>query len=145
MVLFGCTLAGSVVNALFGLHVGQNVMFVVGCLLAALATRRSDLLPVAVSPPLVYFTVTLLSAILGGFGERSFVISATLSIATALTSAVPWLFVGSLLVLAITTGRGLPANLRELRERVAVDNPFQSRRDKDDKKDADEDPVRWDD
>jgi hypothetical protein len=145
-VVFGSTLLGAITGSLFGLHAAQGFLFVLGCLLAVLATRRTDLLTLVVSPPLIFFLVSLLGAVTGSLGERSFVISVLLSLITTLTSSVPWLFVGAVLVVVIAVPRGLPANLRELSAGIATDNPFRGRTSLRGRKDKDEDddPVRWD-
>jgi hypothetical protein len=145
-VVFGSTLLGAIAGSLLGLHGAQGFFFIVGCLLSVLTTRRTDLLTLVVSPPLIFFLVSLLSAVIGSLGERSFVISVLLSLITTLTSSMPWMFVGAVLVVVIAIPRGLPANLRELSTGIAADNPFRGRtslRGRKDK-DTDDDPVRWD-
>lgn len=144
VVVFAFTLLGAIVDGLFGTRSAQGFLFVAGCLLAALTTRRTDLLTLVVSPPLLFFLVSLVVAVTGSLGERSFVISLLLTLATSLTSSVPWLFLGAVLVVLITVPRGLPANLRDLSLRVAADNPFRGRTSLRGRKDADDDPVRWD-
>lgn len=146
VVVFACTLLGAIIGSLLGLHSAQGFLFVVGCLLAVATTRRTDLLTLVVSPPLIFFLVSLLSAFVGSLGEKSFMVSVLLSLATTLTSSVPWLFVGAVVVVVIAVPRGLPANLRELSAGIAADNPFRGRtslRGRKDKAD-DDDPVRWD-
>ncbi|MEV0399848.1 DUF6542 domain-containing protein [Actinoallomurus sp. NPDC050550] len=144
-VVLACTLLGAVIGGMFGLRSAQGLFFVVGCLLAVLATRRTDLLTLVVSPPLLFFLVTLVSALIGSVGEKSFLLSTVVAVAAKLTSSVPWLFVGAVLVVLIAVPRGLPANLRDLSARVAADNPFRGRTSlRGRKKDEDDDPVRWD-
>lgn len=146
VVVFAATLFGAIVASGLGLHGAQGFFFVAGCLLAVLTTRRGDLLTLVVSPPLIYFLVSLLTAVLGAFGERSFLLSVLLSVVTTLTSSVPWLFLGAVLVVVIAVPRGLPANLRELSVSLASDNPFRGRTTLRGRKDkpVEEDPVRWD-
>jgi hypothetical protein len=139
VVVFAAVLLGSAVGAALGLREAQGVAFAVGCLLAVLATRRTDLLTLVVSPPLLFFLASLLSACLASFGERSFLLSVALTVMAALTANAGWLFLGTAGVVVIAVPRGLPTCLRELSERVAADVPFRR------KGDADEDPVRWDD
>lgn len=138
VVVFGGTLLGAAVGALFGMREAQGVLFVAACVAAVLATRRSDLLPLVVSPPLLFFLVSLLAAGIGAFGERSFLLGVTVAVMASLTTNVPWLFLGTAVVVAVAVPRGLPACLRDLGKRVAADVPFGRRRD------MDEDPVRWD-
>jgi hypothetical protein len=138
VVVFASALLGSAVGAALGLHEAQGMAFAVGCLLAVLATRRTDLLTLVVSPPLLFLIATLLSAFLASFGEKSFLLSVALTVMAGLTANAGWLLLGTAGVVAVAVPRGLPACLRELSERVAADVPFRR------KGDADEDPVRWD-
>lgn len=144
VVVFSATLVGAIGGGLFGLHAAQGFLFVLGCLVAVLTTRRTDLLTLVVSPPVVFFAVSLLSAVVGSLGEHSFVISMLLTLVTTLTSSMPWLFVGAVLVVVIAVPRGLPANLRELSAGIAADNPFRGRTSLRGRKGEDDDPVRWD-
>lgn len=145
-MVFGSTLLGAIVGGLSGLDAAQGFLFVLGCVFAVAMTRRTDLLTLVVSPPLIFFLVSLLSAVTGSLGERSFVVSVLLSLVTTLTSSVPWLFVGAVLVVLIAVPRGLPANLRELSAGIAADHPFRGRTSLRGRrnKDEDDDPVRWD-
>ncbi|GAA4608403.1 hypothetical protein GCM10023195_32890 [Actinoallomurus liliacearum] len=149
VVVFSCTLLGALIGGLFGPRSAQGVLFVAGCLLAVSMTRRTDLLTLVVSPPLLFFLVSLLSAVTGSIGEKSLLVSVAVTLAAKLTSSVPWLFLGAVLVVLIAVPRGLPANLRELRARVAADNPFRGRTAlrarRRGRTDEDDDPVRWDD
>jgi hypothetical protein len=142
VVVFAITLLGAAAGSLVGLHSAQGFCFILGCLLAVLTTRRTDLLTLVVSPPLIYFLVSLLTAIAGSLGDRSVLVGALVSLVTSLTSGMPWLFVGAVLVVVIAVPRGLPANLRDLSASVADDNPFRGRTLGGRKED--DDPVRWD-
>jgi len=142
--VFASTLLGAIAGGLFGLHGVQGILFVLGCVLAVVTTRRTDLLILVVSPPLVFFFVSLLGAVTGSLGEHSFLVSVVLTVVTTLTSNVPWLFVGALLVVLIAVPRGLPANLRELSASIQADNPFRGRTSLRGRKNEDDDPVRWD-
>jgi hypothetical protein len=144
VVVFGCTLLGSILAALLGVRSAQGFLFVVGCVTAVMLTRRTDLLTLVVSPPLIFFIVSLLAAVTGSLGERSFVVSVLLTLVTTLTSSMPWLFLGAILVVVISVPRGLPADLRELSARVAADNPFHGRTLLRGRDDTDDEPVRWD-
>jgi hypothetical protein len=140
VVVFAATLFGAIVGALLGIHGAQGFFFVIGCLAAVLTIRPSDLLTVVVSPPLIYFLVSLMAAFTGSLGEKSFLVSVTLTVVTSLTESTFWLFLGAVLVILVSVPRGLPAVLRELSAGVAADNPFRLRGGKDE----DDDPVRWD-
>ncbi len=143
VIIAGCTLLGALADGAFGLRSAQGLFFVTGCLIAALRTRRTDLLTLVVSPPLLFLVVSLPAAVAGSFGARSFLVSVLVAVATALMSNVFWLFTGALLTVAVAVPRGLPAAVRDLRARVAADNPFRGRTSLRGRKDAD-DPVRWD-
>jgi hypothetical protein len=142
VIVSAATLIGAAAGSLIGMHSAQGVLFVLGCLLAVLTTRRTDLLTLVVSPPLIYCLVSLLTAITGALGDKSVLVGVLVSLVTSLTSGMPWLFTGAVLVVAIAVPRGLPANLRELSAGVAADNPFRGRTLGGRKED--DDPVRWD-
>ncbi|GLW26530.1 hypothetical protein Mame01_65720 [Microbispora amethystogenes] len=89
--------------------------FVAGCLAAVLLVRPRDLLPLVVTPPLVFFLAALLVELLRSLGSGSMLPTFGLGMFTTLSSAAPWLFAGSALALGVAWVRGLPANLRELR------------------------------
>jgi uncharacterized protein DUF6542 len=146
VVVLACTLFGAIVGSLPGLHAAQGLLFLLGCLVAVVTTRRTDLLTLVVSPPLIFFLVSLLSAVTSSLGEKSFLVSVVLTLATTLTSSMPWLFAGAVLVVVIAVPRGLPANLRELSAGIAADHPFRGRTSLRGRKekDEDDDPVRWD-
>jgi hypothetical protein len=138
VVMFGATGLG----ALLGNHTFQGMLFCAACVVAAVTTRKSDLLTVVVSPPAIFFTVSLIAAVLGGLGDHSFLVSVLVSVGTTLTEGAPWLFLGTLLMVAIALPRGLLKNLAELRVRVAADNPFKLTDSR--LRRRAEDPVQWD-
>jgi hypothetical protein len=141
VAVFGFALLGALLGSESALGIGllPGLAFVIGCVLAAVATRPSDLLTVAVAPPLIFFLVVLATSLTDGLaGGGSLIQTVSIGVITALASNAPWLFVGTLLVLVITIPRGLPGNLRELRELRG--NPAGGR----DLEDDYDDPVRWD-
>jgi hypothetical protein len=103
--------------------------------LAALATRPADLLTLAVSPPLVFFTVTVLAELLTGFGEGSLLRGVAVGVLSSLAGTAPWLFGGTLLVVLVTLPRGLRRNIRDLRGRLAGGRLIEQ--------EENENPVRW--
>ncbi|GAA2421454.1 hypothetical protein GCM10010191_36120 [Actinomadura vinacea] len=135
MVLAGIALAGALLSRWLDLGVLAGAGFLAGCVLAALATRPADLLTLAVSPPAVFLAVTVLAEIVTTLGEPSPVRGVAVGLLTALASTAPWLFGGTLLTLLITVPRGLPANVRELRDRLAGSRLFEQ--------EENENPVRW--
>ncbi|GIH69217.1 DUF6542 domain-containing protein [Sphaerimonospora thailandensis] len=93
----------------------SGVGFVAGCLAAALLVRPRDLLPLVVTPPLVFFVAALLVEGVHSLASGSVPQTLGVGLFTALSSGAPWLFAGTALTLLIAWRRGLPANVRELR------------------------------
>ncbi|TDD82553.1 hypothetical protein E1298_22600 [Actinomadura rubrisoli] len=136
VVMFGTGLVCALLSRWFGVPLLAGGGFAIGCVLAAFATRPSDLLTLVVSPPLVFFTATFAAVFVTTLGEGSLLRGLTVGVLTALAATAPWLFFGTLLVLVITLFRGLPANVRELRGKLVGVRLFE--------KDEAENPVRWD-
>ncbi|GAB3135387.1 DUF6542 domain-containing protein [Microbispora hainanensis] len=103
------------VITLVGMPFLPGPVFVAGCLAAVLLVRPRDLLPLVVTPPLVFFAAALLVELVRALGSASTLPTFGLGMFTALSSGAPWLFLGSALALGVAWVRGLPANLRELR------------------------------
>ncbi|MEV4296965.1 DUF6542 domain-containing protein [Microbispora rosea] len=103
------------VITLVGMPFLPGPAFVAGCLAAVLLVRPRDLLPLVVTPPLVFFAAALLVELVRALRSASMLQTFGLGMFTALSSGAPWLFLGSALALGIAWVRGLPANLRELR------------------------------
>jgi hypothetical protein len=104
------------------MHVGFLTGFAVltGCVLAARFARRSALLAVAVSPPLVFaIAVVCAEAVTGSAtaGHSGF-LAATEGVFLTLAGAAPWLFASVAICLVITLLRGLPQCVRDLREEL---------------------------
>ncbi|MFC0862028.1 DUF6542 domain-containing protein [Sphaerimonospora cavernae] len=107
-LLFVITLLGQAI-------LPSGVGFVAGCLAAALLVRPRDLLPLVVTPPLVFFIAALLVEGVHSLASGSVPQTLGVGLFTALSSGAPWLFAGTALALLIAWRRGLPANVRELR------------------------------
>ncbi|GLW97672.1 DUF6542 domain-containing protein [Microtetraspora sp. NBRC 16547] len=120
------------VITLLGQIFSPGPVFVVGCVAAALLVQPRDLLPLVVTPPLVFFAATVFIEFVRSLRAASMLQALGLGLFTSLSSAAPWLFGGSAIVLGIAWWRGLPQNMRELREdlsaRAEVPRP---RRDRD--------------
>ncbi|OLT25327.1 hypothetical protein BJF79_44450 [Actinomadura sp. CNU-125] len=136
VVVFGTAVLCGLLSRWLDLPLLAGGGFTVGCVLAALATRPADLLTLAVSPPLVFFLATLTAVLVTTVGQGSLLRGVTVGLLTALAATAPWLFLGTLLVLLITVPRGLPANVRELRDKLAGVRLFEQ--------EENENPVRWD-
>jgi hypothetical protein len=95
--------------------------FAAGSAVAAGRTRRSDLLPVAASPPLL-FLLAVTSTELISLHVKDVAAAPEPVIAgvfLTLTAAAPWLFGGLAGALLIATVRGLPQCIRDLRGEIA--------------------------
>jgi hypothetical protein len=87
-----------------------DLAFVVGCGAGAWYTKRGALLPLAVSPPLIFFLSCLLAQWLTAAGTF-----ATLTgIFVTLGTSAPWLYLGTALTIAIGLYRGLGSEIADL-------------------------------
>lgn len=103
------------VITLVGLPFLPGPAFVAACLAAVLLVRPRDLLPLVVTPPLVFFAAAVVVELVRALGSGSMLQTFGLGMFTALSSGAPWLFASSALALGVAWVRGLPANLREMR------------------------------
>ncbi len=117
------TLAGRVLQALFGPSALVGLAFVAGCGGAVALVNRRDLLSLVVSPPLIFFAATLVAEALGALSATTPIQSFGLGMFTSLSVSAPWLFVGSVLVLVVAWRRGLAGCVRELREELRTAGP----------------------
>lgn len=99
------------------------VTFAVACVAAVLLVQPKDLLALAVTPPLLFFVVTLVSAVVSALGAPSMIQALGLGMFTDLSAAAPWLFGTSAVMLVIAWFRGLPANITALRSELRSDPP----------------------
>ncbi|MEU8273315.1 DUF6542 domain-containing protein [Microbispora bryophytorum] len=116
------------VITLVGMPFLPGPAFVAGCLAAVLLVRPRDLLPLVVTPPLVFFVAALLVELMRALSSGSMLQTFGLGMFTALSSGAPWLFLGSALALGVGWVRGLPDSLRELRGAPAPTPASRSRR-----------------
>ncbi|GIH98986.1 DUF6542 domain-containing protein [Planobispora takensis] len=117
------TLAGSVLHALFGPSALVGAAFVVGCVAAVSLVNPRDLLPLVVSPPLVFFVAVFITEAVRSLSAASPVQAFGLGMFTAMSGGAPWLFAGSALVLVVAWRRGLTRCVRELREEIRAGAP----------------------
>ncbi|MFC9972735.1 DUF6542 domain-containing protein [Spirillospora sp. NPDC127200] len=137
VVMFAAALLGGLLSRWLEMPLLAGAGFVLGCAVAALLTRQADLLTLAVSPPLVFLASTFLAVLVTALGDGSLLTGVAGGVLLTLAATAPWLFGGTLLLLVITTPRGLLAQFRELRGRLAGMRLFME--------EENEDPVRWDD
>lgn len=136
VVVFGTGLLGALLAQWLDTPMLFGIAFVVGCVLAALATRPADLLTLAVSPPVAFLAAAFVAELVGALGGGSVLRGVLVGLLGTLATGAPWLFLGTLLVVGVTLPRGLLAGFRDLRDRLAGSRLFDE--------DPDEDPVRWD-
>ncbi|MEU4545285.1 DUF6542 domain-containing protein [Nonomuraea dietziae] len=124
LVLIG-TLAGYVLAALLDMPILVGLAFIGSCLVGVTLVNPRELLSLVVTPPMIFFVATLIVELGRALGNASLVQALALGLFTSLSAGAPWLFAGSALVLAVAWKRGLPANVRELREelRAGADVP----------------------
>jgi hypothetical protein len=97
------------------LHVPMltGVSFVVGCILAGLYTKRTDLLVMVTMPPMVFLVAVICVKALTATGSA--LISTAEGCILTLSAAAPWLFGGVAVTLVIALFRGLPRTIGEVR------------------------------
>lgn len=88
-----------------------DATFVAACVVIACYAKPSDLLPVAVCPPLAFFVACVCAELATSAGGTS---AAEGTLVTLATSA-PWLFLGTAVTILIGLRRGLLDNIRDLR------------------------------
>ena len=136
VVMFAAGVVCGLLSRWFGVPLLAGAGFAIGCALAAFATRPADLLTLVVSPPLVFFAATVTVVVATTLGQGSLLRGLTVGLLAALAATAPWLFFGTLLVLAVCLARGLMTNVRELRDKLVGVRLFE--------KEENENPVRWD-
>ncbi|WP_175596271.1 DUF6542 domain-containing protein [Thermomonospora catenispora] len=135
VILFALSLVGALAAQWMDLSTAAGLGFVAGCVLAALTTRRTDLLTLVVSPPLVFLLAAVTAQVLTSLGRDAMARVVLVGLFTTLSAVAPWLFLGTALTVVVAVPRGLPAAVRDLRERLAGSRILQE--------DEEQDPVRW--
>jgi amino acid transporter len=113
--------AGLLVSSWLGVLWLAGLCFVLGAAAAARYTRASDLLTVAVTPPLVFFCALVVIKVLTDAG--SLVLSVAGGSLLILGSLAPWLFAGVALCLFIAWRRGLAECVSALRRELRPGAP----------------------
>jgi hypothetical protein len=125
LAMFGVFLLGLLASEWLGRDWLAGVTFLAGSVGAACYTRRSDLLAVAVSPPLLFCCALLLARALTSHGSL-FAAVAGGSLLT-LAEIAPWLFAGVVLSLIIGWARGLGRCISDLRKDLSLREPAAAR------------------
>jgi hypothetical protein len=92
--------------------------FVAASCAAAARTKRTDLLPIAVSPPALFLAAVVCGKALLSSGS---VLSTAEGTLITLANTAPWLIAGTLLSLIIAFSRGLWGNVRVLSQDLRGD------------------------
>ena len=110
-------LVGNLLAGWLGLDALAGLGFAAGCLLAAVCTRRRDLLLMITMPPILFLAAVLGTEALTSAGSTFATSAQAIAAGTVLTlsAAAPWLFCGVVLCVAIATFRGLPQCVRDMR------------------------------
>jgi hypothetical protein len=108
--LFGLSFLGLLISNWLSWGTLGNGTFVAGCVLIACCAVPRDLLLVAVSPPLVFFSACVCVKVATSNGGAS----AAEGTLVTLAGSAPWLFAGTALTLLIGLPRGILRNIREL-------------------------------
>jgi uncharacterized protein DUF6542 len=113
--------AGLLISSWLGVLWLAGLCFVLGAAVAARYTRPSDLLTVAVTPPLVFFCTLVVIKLLADAG--SLVLSIAGGSLLILGGLAPWLFAGVALCLIIAWRRGLAECVAALRRELRPGAP----------------------
>lgn len=103
----GTALLGAAVDLLTGPSLGSTfaVLFVTGCVLAAVLVKRDGLRVVVVAPPLLYALLALLSGVTQSDGGPRTPVRQTLALFTELIIGAPALITATLAVVAVALVR----------------------------------------
>lgn len=110
--LFGLSFLGLIMSDWLSWGILADGTFIAACIAIACYAKPSDLLTVAVSPPLAFFAACVCAKAATSAG----VTSAAEGMLVELANSAPWLFTGTALTVGIALYRGLPGNMRELRQ-----------------------------
>jgi hypothetical protein len=108
--LFAACLLTLLLAAVTGWSAIPDMAFVGGCGAGAWYTKRGALLPLAVSPPLIFFLACLATQWITATGTFATVTGIFVTLGTS----APWLFLGTALTVVIGCYRGLPGELMDL-------------------------------
>lgn len=108
LIAAGCTALGALIDLTLNASLGliYNLLFVLGCLLAALAVRQRALFTAAVQPPLVTLGIGMASLYFAalarsGSGRPQGMRRMVLNIALPFSNLFPWILTAFLLTLAV--------------------------------------------
>jgi hypothetical protein len=94
---------------LTGWRAVADLAFIVGGGIAAWFTKRGSMLPLAVSPPIIFLAACVCAELL----TRSGTLTTAVGIFVTLGTSTPWLFIGTALVLGVSLSRGLASEIAD--------------------------------
>jgi hypothetical protein len=94
---------------LTGWRAVADLAFVVGGGAAAWYTKRGSMLPLAVSPPIIFLAACVCAELL----TRSGTLTTAIGIFVILGTSTPWLFIGTALILGVSLSRGLAGEIAD--------------------------------
>lgn len=117
LLMFAACLTGNLAIDWFQLGALGGACCVLGCAAAACYVRQQSLLVLTVCPPVVFVAAVVCAEGMTAQGATVKAMAESVGAGTVLTlaSTAPWLFGGTLLVIAVATARGLPRCIRQLR------------------------------
>jgi hypothetical protein len=129
LVVFALSLAGASAASVSNVGVLAGLSYVGACVFATAAVRRSQLLPVVVTPPMLFGGAVVCVQAITADGGMLATAEGTL---VTLGNVAPWLFAGTALGTFIALARGLTGNVRAMRDALRGDSPDRGRLSRDD-------------
>ena len=126
LAMFALFFVGAAVAGWLQLGFLTGFSFAAGCVLAARFARRSALLAVLVSPPLIFLIAVVCAETVSSSGASSGhagLLSAAEGTILTLAAAAPWLFGGEALALIVAMFRGLPQCISDLGAGLRGEDP----------------------
>ncbi len=107
--LFACCFLAMLLVDSTGWSALGDVAYIAGCGATACLTKRGSLLPVSVTPPMIYFLAVLAASLVTASETFSLLSGLFITLGTS----APWLFLGTGLTLGVATFRGLPEEVAD--------------------------------
>ena len=118
LAVFAISFAGAFAASAAHVGVLAGISYVAACVFAASVVRRGQLLPVVVTPPMLFALAVLSVQAITATGG---VLSVAGGTVVTLGNVAPWLFAGSAAGSIIALARGLAGDVRALRESLRGD------------------------
>ncbi|HKB30727.1 MAG TPA: DUF6542 domain-containing protein [Streptosporangiaceae bacterium] len=118
LAVFTISFAGTFTATVSHVGVLAGLSYAAACVFAACAVRRSQLLPLVVTPPML---LAVAVAFVQGITASGGVLSVASGTLVTLGNVAPWLFAGTAAGTIIALARGVAGNVRALRESLRGD------------------------